>query len=425
MTTDITQTDVDELTAALHTAVDATVASWYAALTPPPPPPPPVTPLTATVVTAPGQAVVTWTPNPALTPASFAVGRDGTDTAGTGPWSTTDPATARTRTFDRLIGGETYTITVQATYTDGTSETASVQATPAAPTPPDPPADPITWASGAFTDHDPSVLAAMGTWRGRAMGVATVYPSRGGTAALENTWWIGAAGAAPAIAVGVPMALDGGSIATDLSSSLTKMAAAMKADGRQYYIRLGWEMNLGGWAWKVTDANLPQWRSRWSQYYAIFKNALGAKGLVGFNPNGGGDQSGISGGVLRAWVDGQVDWCGPDQYDCYPPFSTDANVAIQHAKTGGLDFWASTARAKGVRLAVPEWGVSSGTQWAPYAGGDNPRYVTEMIAWMEANADIMAFDSYFNEPAAYVASAIYPASTNPKAAAAYQSAHAD
>src|SRR5205814_230822 len=105
-----------------------------------------------------------------------------------------------------------------------------------------------------------------------------------------------------------------------------------------------------------SDGNLSQWRSRWSQYYRIFKSALGAKGLVGFNPNIGGNQSGLSGSILRAWVDGEVDWCGPDAYDCWPPFNSDLNVREQFTRDQGLNWWAVAAAGKGVPLCLPEWG---------------------------------------------------------------------
>lgn len=277
---------------------------------------------------------------------------------------------------------------------------------------PDPDPEPVpggtTWSSGAYTQHSAATLAAMGTWRGRPMGHGAVFPTYDGPPAqLENTWWIGAAGAGADVSLAVPMCVKGGSVSTDLSPQFRRMAAAMKADGRRWFIRLGWEMNIGQ-PWRVTDANLATWRAAWVRYYDLFKGALGDRGLVGFNPNIGENQSGLSGSILRAWVDGKVDWCGPDVYDCWPAFTTDANVVVQLTRNQGLDWWASTAALKGVPLAVPEWGVSSGSQWpANQIGRDNPRYVSEMRGFFDRHAKQMLFESYFNEEAGYVRSDIF------------------
>jgi hypothetical protein len=286
---------------------------------------------------------------------------------------------------------------------------------------PDPPAP--AWSSGAFTMHQPATLAAMDTWRGKPMGNAAVFPTYDrGTGELESTWWLKAAGDAPDVAIGIPMCLKGGSISTDLSPSFRKMAAAMKADGRRFFLRLGWEMNIGQ-PWRVTDANLATWRAAWSRYYDVFKGALGDKGLVGFNPNIGENQSGLSGSILRAWVDGKVDWCGPDAYDCWPAYTDMAALNTQINGNQRLDWWAATARSKGVPLALPEFGVSSGAQWAGHCGRDNPTYVEVIAAWREKNRDIWLFDSYFNEEAPYVASDIFrPTGTaaNPRAGEKYK-----
>jgi hypothetical protein len=286
---------------------------------------------------------------------------------------------------------------------------------------PEPPA--ATWSSGAFTEHDPAALKAMGTWRGRPMDNAAVFPTYDqGPAGLENAWWLKAAGDVPDISIGIPMCVKGGNISTDLSPQFRKMAATMKADGRRFFLRLGWEMNINQ-PWKVTDANLLTWRMMWSRYYDLFKGVLGDKGLVGFNPNIGENQSGLSGSILRAWVEGKVDWCGPDAYDCWPAFTNGKNLATQLTRNQGLEWWAMTARTKKVWLGLPEFGNSSGTQWAGNCGMDNPAYISAIAAWRETNRNNWLFDSYFNERASYVASDIFRVSgtpTNPKAGQRYR-----
>jgi hypothetical protein len=55
----------------------------------------------------------------------YKVARDGTDSKGVGPWSTTDPATATSQTFTSLKPGTTYHLTVQAINAIGAGPTAT------------------------------------------------------------------------------------------------------------------------------------------------------------------------------------------------------------------------------------------------------------------------------------------------------------
>lgn len=271
-----------------------------------------------------------------------------------------------------------------------------------------PPIPPVVqgWSSGAFTMHKSSLFDAFSAMRGKVLNHSSMFAARETTTSLENTWWMQRqyTGDVPEISIGLPMATNGQSVAQDLSSSMNKIANAMKADGRLFYIRLGWEMNLSGWAWKVTDSNLNQWRTRWSQYYDIFKNVVGNKAQVGFNPNIGVNQSGLSGSINKAFVVGKVDWCGPDAYDCWPAFTTDTNVGTQLNRDQGLKWWGENAKAHGVKLALPEWGVASGSAWAGNQGNDNARYITEIRAWCDTYSSNLLFESYFNEQASYLKS---------------------
>jgi hypothetical protein len=65
----------------------------------------------------------------------YRVARDGTDSGGTGPWSTTVPATARSLTFKYLRPWSTYKLTVQAINADGTGPAATRTVTVKAATP--------------------------------------------------------------------------------------------------------------------------------------------------------------------------------------------------------------------------------------------------------------------------------------------------
>ena len=72
--------------------------------------------LTAVQNASAGTATVAWTAvysgNHTEFPDGFRIGRNGTDTHGTGPWSTSLPASARSFTFSYLQPGVTYTLTL-------------------------------------------------------------------------------------------------------------------------------------------------------------------------------------------------------------------------------------------------------------------------------------------------------------------------
>ncbi|MFN8157609.1 MAG: fibronectin type III domain-containing protein [Candidatus Nanopelagicales bacterium] len=75
-------------------------------------------------------ATITWSgayegPQPVT---GYIVARDGTDTYGTGPWSTTVDAVARSFVFKHLVRGTTYRFSVTPVTSDGERPTASVSA---------------------------------------------------------------------------------------------------------------------------------------------------------------------------------------------------------------------------------------------------------------------------------------------------------
>lgn len=315
------------------------------------------------------------------------------------------------------IDQEDYVLTVSV----GVVTAKAVVVTP--PVDPPTPTPLVTWKSGAFTSHDPARLHSFATMRNRPLDFAVVFPTRDkGIDGISARWYIDAAGDAPRICVGVPFATEGGSIAQDLTKPFTQMIKDLKADGRPVILRFAWEMNLPQWAHKVTDGNLAQWRSRWNQYYDQWKNGLQDQATVWFNPNFGANQSGLTGSIERAWVDGKVDAAGPDAYDCWPAYLGDSDVAYHWSCVQGWQFWIDLCKRKNVPLVVPEWGVSSGSQWAGHCGNDNPRYITEMYNVFKKAKEqgvAIAGESYFDEPASYVASSLID--QNPNSRARYRS----
>lgn len=375
-----------------------------------------------------GTVTLTFSAGTGGAPTSYDVGRNGTDTTGYGAYD--GSASASPVVFDKLFNGTAYTVYVAARNADGVSTRVSVNATPFAPSG----GSGITWYSGAYTDLDAPTLTGMGTWRGRAMDVASVFPSRGSSAQLQSNWYIQTAvvpSSTPIISVAVPMCYDGGSISTDISADIQVMANQFAADGRIFMIRLGWEFNLASWAWGVTDANAALWKTRFNAYAAIFRNTLAAgKVFIIFNPNLGVFQSGYS-GTMDAFASGlNFDAAGPDAYDWYPPFTSTANINTQHTMTYGLDYWSNFCTSRGIQLCVPEWGCVSGSSATGNEGGDNPAYISEiMTVWLGGRPNIgtkpgVLFDTYFQETQSYLLSDIYSANgtaSNPNAGIRYRS----
>lgn len=171
------------------------------------------------------------------------------------------------------------------------------------------------------------------------------------------------------------------------------------------------EMNIHNWDWAANPDNVEQYKEAFRRASVNLKRG-GPKLRIVFNPNEGrGD---TLPDATMAWPgDEYVDIVGIDAYDWHPPYD-EKGWEEHRTKNQGWDFWADFARQHGKKFAVPEWGVIPGSE---ASGGDNPAYIDYVYAWMLKNADIMAFESYFDEPADYCKCAL---SLNPNAKAAYQ-----
>ena len=127
---------------------------------------------TATVNSVAGTATLRWTIT-GSNPSGWTVGRDGTDTGGYGPWSTTVPGDRREHTFNYLRPGDTYKLTVSAS--DGRTASVNVVVEATEPEPGDTTAPEVTLTSPAngtsVTKGDNVTISASAT---DAVGVARV-----------------------------------------------------------------------------------------------------------------------------------------------------------------------------------------------------------------------------------------------------------
>ncbi len=448
-----TGADLDQLRA----NVDATIMQWAAGhqQTPDPNPDPdpdpvPGTPLHLdpehpTTTTPGGTATIHWLPNPARQINGFHVERGGKDSTGHGIWDEFLPADATNYTFQKLIPGAPYDITVTAFYDDdggaGDGEETLTTTVTVPVLPPQPGPDPTpgrtTWNTGVWAEHDLDQARGWFAWTGRqadptARNVA-VFTSRETERAMVNNWWASRVPGGSRLVLGVPLCPDND---RDLSKprpglfeTIAKQASAVDPDA---VVRFGWEMNLKGWPWALTEANLQAWRGAWIRGYDAFK-ATNPRLSVVFNPNGG-DLNSTGVNLMRALVEGKVDAVGPDQYDGWPGMVGNtaadlaSNINLMMDRPGGLRWWMNTANSLGLPLIVPEWGVWSGSAWAGHAGGDNPVYIRTMRAFFAEAAKTgkgLMLESYFNSTNTDHRTDIYRlpgrgAPSNPKSAALYR-----
>ena len=285
----------------------------------------------------------------------------------------------------------------------------------------------LPWSSGAYTDLDAAQATAFAAWRGRPLDNISVFPSRDSWPAMLNPWWL-STGTIPAgfsgdLVVAVPLWPQNSNVTANADAQWRQLGGQIAGRDPDAYVRLGWEMNIGTY-WKVTPSNRSQWIAGFNRAAANL-HATGPKLRIVWNPNWGADQTGVDSRAVFQAVRSQVHAYGIDAYDSYPPSTTDAGAAARMTGPRGFADSLAYARANRKRFALPEWGVActtAGCAWAGNAGGDDPRYVRDVVGFLGANAADVAFDSYFNETQDYIRSNLYPTTPNPLAGAAYVTA---
>lgn len=276
----------------------------------------------------------------------------------------------------------------------------------------------MIWDSGS-NGHEVQQNRDFAQMRGRPLDVLGVAPTRDTWDTLLGDWWLSddtiPADFRGTLNVALPLFPKDGSMEAaangEYDEQWRRMGRLIAAKYPTAYVRPGWEMNIHNWDWSATPENVEQYKEGFRRAAKALKEG-GPKLRIVWNVNEG------KGNSLRdatlAWPgDEHVDIVGLDAYDWHPPY--DEKGWEQHrTKEFGWDYWGDFARRHGKKFALPEWGVIAGNE---NSGGDNPKFIHYAYEWMERNADIMAFETYFDEPAEYCKCAL---SINPNARAAYQ-----
>jgi Glycosyl hydrolase family 26 len=269
----------------------------------------------------------------------------------------------------------------------------------------------LPWASGVHIPWGvPADYEAFGAWRGAPPDIALLYGARETWDQIVKPTWLpnwNKTAFTLVISTGM-LPADGGTLAEcadgDFDARWRRYGREIADAGvaSRTIIRLGWEFN-GLWVpWAAK--NPAHYAQCWRRIHRSVEIAAPqvrwdwcvnrSKSSVGIDPR------------LAYPGDKYVDIVGIDSFDGYPPATTEAGWTTQHSGEYGLEFWAGFAREHRKGLSVPEWAIYPGTSWAGAGGGDNPDYIARMFGFFRQNADILAYETYFNEPDPYQGGAL-------------------
>jgi hypothetical protein len=203
-------------------------------------------------------------------------------------------------------------------------------------------------------------------------------------------------------------------------------AALADAGAGRALIRLGWEYNRGSHdhPWGIdTAGEIPAYVACFRREAEALKSA--APGLRIEWTNGRYTRMAVS--PTRAYPgDDVVDVVGIHYYDNpnYPRQSTQAEWDRQSTMTYaggpmGIATWLPWAAKHSKKLAVSEWAVwgVAGFTGSVDRKGDDPVYVRNMHAFLEAHAPAIAYENYFD---CLDRHRLFPDTRFPKASAAYR-----
>jgi hypothetical protein len=291
----------------------------------------------------------------------------------------------------------------------------------------------LPWRSGASCAD-----ATYAAWRGgRRLDANVAFFPAATWAAMEDqaatSSFRGKVGLSPQLVVSLPMMpktapkQHAACARGDFDDHFRKIGAALADAGAgRALVRLGWEYNRGSGShpWGIdTAGEIPAYVACFRREAAALKSA--APGLRIEWTNGRYTRMAVS--PTRAYPgDDVVDVVGIHYYDNpnYPRQSTQAEWDRQSTMTYaggpmGIATWVPWAARRGKKLAVSEWAVwgVAGFTGSVDRKGDDPVYVQNMHAFLEAHAPAIAYENYFD---CLDRHRLFPDTRFPKASAAYR-----
>jgi hypothetical protein len=285
----------------------------------------------------------------------------------------------------------------------------------------------LAWVSGAHYTHEPAGYDEFSTWRGRPVDVAHLYVDRNSWQGLVSPGWpVDMFGSfrGKLVLSEPPYPLKLGNnkdCAAGMYDEQWKKLGTflVEHDRDDTIIRLGWGHNDDTHYWRA-DADPSDWIACFRRVVNALRSTDRAVRIDWtFDPI-----ASASPGARDPYAaypgDDYVDIVGMDDFDRYPPTRDEASFRQKCDGPLGLCHLAEFARSHKKKLAVGEWGVVT---CGPDPGGDNPLYIRKMVETFAANADILAYESYYDESAGDVCSSLL-ASDRPNAAAEYKGLYA-
>jgi hypothetical protein len=292
----------------------------------------------------------------------------------------------------------------------------------------------LAWHSGVWPGgrFDTATLKGFGEWRGRPADVVTAYTAYDSyESMMQEDWsirvWNGFAGKINYAVAPLPDSGEGSFesiIAGEQDYVWRKIASNLKAyDRGDSIVRLGWESNLGDWRWHVTASNADDFKAAYRRIVETMRaEAPGLHFEYGIGCGSGLDGSSDRLAPLTLAYPGDefVDLIGCDTYDWWNTHATDDATwwkVLRPEGGPGIQDVADFARKHGKGASYGEWGLATPSNGG--GGGDNPYYIRAMHRFFSSNADVVAFECYFDEPDSYIANSLYGTDQNPAASEAY------
>jgi hypothetical protein len=287
-----------------------------------------------------------------------------------------------------------------------------------------PPEPPVTWVTGAHAGNDLQNYLDFGTWRGRPLGIAAVYPDRSSWDTMTMPGWpVDMFKDFPGkLLMSMPLYPEGVGNNQECASGAYdthwKMFGQFMVgrDRGSAIIRLGWGWNDSEHPWKA-DADVTDW-------VACFRRVVSAIRFTApdiqidwtFNPVG--EPTIADGDPYAAYPgDDYVDFVGLEEFDKYPAAHDEAAWEKKCNGTSGLCHLAEFARSHGKKVGIGEWGVAT---CGGDPGGDNPFFVRKVFETFARYTDLMGYEAYFADGDAEVCSTIIDDADTAKAAAEYK-----
>lgn len=336
-------------------------------------------------------------------------------------------------TIDRLLRVAAATIVaLLLAVVGGCGSDASSASTGAAPSKP----APGPWMSGVFLGGRTSLATAtaFGDWRGRPTAALSLQPNAAKWSDIVTS--LGMLETLRDFKGQVVIALpllpnDGTSKLDDVAAGqydyiFLQVAQELTVTGRTTAIvQVGPRANVPSLPWAATVDNAATYRAAARHVMGLLKQQVPTL-RTEFDVGCG---RGLDGTIDRTAAltrlypgDDATDIVGCSHFDAFGVRAlspTEWNEALRPRTGVGLDDVADFARQSGKQLAVPDWGLSNESE----GGGDDPTFITRMHEYFTANADILAFENYYDDPTPPRQSAIWngPDPTrNPLSAAEYR-----